>query len=150
SFRSARHRPSKRTLPDVGRSKPTISFSATVLPQPLSPMIASVCPCGTPRARSRRTCCGPKLNETSANEMSASGIANRSIELHNGQAEQPLLQTIEEEREEEIDHQDGNERQDERFGRRPADAFAAGPAMKPAMTTDEGDKHPENYGFREA
>src|SRR5438105_1433246 len=82
--------------------------------------------------------------------MSASGMANRSIELHNGQPEQPLLQTIEEEREEEIDHQNRDERQDERFGRRPADAFAAGPAMKPAMTTNEGDKHPENYGFREA
>ncbi len=41
-------RPKTRTTPLVGRIKPAISRSSTVLPEPLPPMIASVVsPCGT-------------------------------------------------------------------------------------------------------
>ena len=39
--------PSKTTWPLVGRSRPMIVLSSTVLPQPLSPMTASVWPRGT-------------------------------------------------------------------------------------------------------
>ena len=60
--RSARPGPGRRTAPRraSGRSRPMIVFSSTVLPQPLSPMMASVCPRGIVRLMSRSTCCRPK------------------------------------------------------------------------------------------
>ena len=48
SLSSARFRPSKQTLPRAGRNRPMIVFSSTVLPQPLSPMTATVWPRESP------------------------------------------------------------------------------------------------------
>ena len=47
-------------VPVVGGTRPMIVFSSTVLPQPLSPITASVCPAGTLIDTSRSTVCRPK------------------------------------------------------------------------------------------
>ena len=64
--RSARPGSGRRNRPrrGVGRSSPMIVFSNTVLPQPLSPMTASVWPRGIVRSMSRSTCCRPKSTPT--------------------------------------------------------------------------------------
>src|SRR6266404_6035791 len=152
SLRSVRTLPSNETRPLLGRSRPTISFRATVLPQPLSPTITRVCPRFTVKLMPRNTDCAPNSTLTLSNSTSgafgigvsavirfspefrrlrrrarltwmtipmvrASATPQAAGKLHQSQRIPAVVGALQEQRQEEIEHEDGHERQHEGLGR---------------------------------
>ena len=62
-----------RPLPRVGRSSPMIVFNSTVLPQPLSPIIATVSPRAIARSMSRSTLLPAEIDAQCSTRSSALG-----------------------------------------------------------------------------
>src|SRR5262249_34592352 len=148
------------------------SFRSTVLPQPLSPMTASVCPRATARSRAWSTRWGPNCIDTWRKAMSSefgvrssvlgSDIAGHfacrgpitpagpSKHLGAGGGPDQVVQVVEEQGQEEVDHEDGDEGADEGVGGGPAHALGAGAAGEPAVAADDADGRPEERRLDQA
>src|SRR5579862_9100501 len=115
-----------------------------------------------PRLTSRSTWCAPKRAPTSSSEISGWEAGFGRCRIRRGisfmgslldsirQAvsgkcllHQPLVHRIEEHRQEEVEHEDGHEREDKRLRCRLADALRPGLAVEAAMTTHQRDHRPE-------
>src|SRR5262249_13880001 len=150
------------TSPWLGRISPIKVFRITVLPQPLSPMMPTVCPCATARSISRSTGLRPKLTSTPRISMSAPEDDLRpdlsvTATMCVGGLEQPRslgpdqqIEVVECDPQKEIQHQNQHERDDESAGGRSAHAFGAGIAMKAAVATDQRNRRAEKQAFEDA
>src|SRR5438874_5708591 len=132
-----------------------ITLRSTVFPQPLSPMIAIVCPRGIESSISRNTGWRAKLKPNSWIPMSA---AIRSFDLgvleamsvglrphHLGPKN--TMNSIQSDAKEKIEHQDNHERQHEGGSGGSANSLRAGRTIKTAVATHNGDRRPEEYAF---
>src|SRR5262249_31644549 len=151
SPRSVSDLPSKSTWPSVARRSPTISFSATVFPQPLSPMIASVLPRSNLKLMSRKIVCGPKRMPTRSNSTNtepASAIRPPLPAHHRPDARPLLADAVQHQCQQEVRDEDRDERQHERLSRRSANALGTGPAAEAAMAGDQRNQRPKNDWLR--
>src|SRR5262245_30707153 len=106
--------PLKTTWPLVAGNNPMISLSSTVFPQPLSPMIASVCPRGTESVMSRNTTWRPNWTPSLCSSMSDAaeslGLigfdANAGILTHCKIGPDDVVHLIESDAEEKIESDD--------------------------------------------
>src|SRR5438094_911160 len=65
-------------------------------------------------------------------------------------APQLIVKVVEEHGQEEVNHEDNDERNHERLGGGPADALGPRPAVEAAVTADQGDGHPEEERLDQA
>ena len=138
-----------------------IVLSSTVLPQPLSPMIASVWPRGIASVMSRSTGWRPKLTLSSLQLDQRVSARRFRLSLRFGlehvestsaitSGQSMSWTSVEPDAEEQIEHQDDDERQHERRGRRPADAFGARCTVEAAVATHDGDRRAEEDALEDA
>ena len=126
-----------------------ISLSSTVLPQPLSPMMQTVSPLRIVRSMSRSTRCWRNRMLTLRSSIRFADRGSASV------GRRPLLiaalclwpersvHGVPAEPKDEVEEQDGDEREDERLGGRLAHPLRAGARVEPAVATDQGDRRAE-------
>src|SRR5688572_2672422 len=136
-------------------------FSSTVLPQPLSPMIAKVCWRGTDKPISRSTCWRPKAMLRSCSSMRAvslgellrfvDAITHFAFRLtkSNLQRLRPnhVLHVIKRNTQHQIENDDNHERQHEGRGRSATNAFGTGRTVETSITAHQCDCGAEEHAF---
>src|SRR3954471_18587316 len=127
--------PSTVTRPDVGNSRPTICFNSTLLPEPLGPMSTKISPGSTENVTCFRTSNEPKFLHRSSTAMPTAGV---SCSL-NGLRVVLLGAVMSEEGfgDEVVEHQDENQRRDDRARDRRANFARTAARVQADVAADE-------------
>src|SRR5262249_55008622 len=138
-----------------------IVLSSTVFPQPLSPMIATVCPRGTASEISRSTKCRPKLTSSSYSSirpLAGGSFLDCFVDISRMAAPSPrhqvrpndVVNLIQSNAQKEIEDENNYERQHKRGRRRPADSLGPGRAIEPAVATHDCNRRAKEDAFEDA